>query len=132
MPTVDNMPTAAMAFGSAFHSYILEPESFEDEFVSMPETYVNDKEEVKPWNMNAKICKEKYAEIMSCGKQLLPKTTPAKDKSIPINPIRIRRVVPQKVAPQHFSNICHSHRCPRMSGVRGLDGVHAERTDRVG
>lgn len=79
-----NDPTPAMLFGSAFHSYILEPTTFDDEFVSLPDTYINDKEEEKKWNMNAKICKEKFAEIIASGKQILPKTTPAKDNSMPI------------------------------------------------
>lgn len=79
-----NIATPAMQFGSAFHSYILEPGSFDDEFVSLPETYVNDKGEEKKWNLKAKICKDIYAELIASGKQILPKTTPAKDKSMPI------------------------------------------------
>lgn len=41
-------------FGKCFHSLALEDR---EDFVSIPATYTNDKEEVKAWNWNANACK---------------------------------------------------------------------------
>lgn len=46
--------SAELAFGKCFHSLALEGR---EDFVTIPETYTNDKNEVKPWNWNANVCK---------------------------------------------------------------------------
>jgi hypothetical protein len=43
-----------LAFGKCFHSLALEGR---EDFVQIPDTYTNDKGEVKPWNWNANACK---------------------------------------------------------------------------
>lgn len=45
----------ALDFGKCFHSLALEGRA---DFVVKPETYTNEKGEVKPWNANANVCKE--------------------------------------------------------------------------
>jgi hypothetical protein len=44
-------------FGSLLDCRLLTPESFKERFAIQPATYTNDKEETKPWNNNANVCK---------------------------------------------------------------------------
>jgi hypothetical protein len=46
--------SAELDFGHCFHSLALEGR---EDFVTKPATYTNEKEEVKPWNANANVCK---------------------------------------------------------------------------
>src|SRR5882762_8111430 len=51
------------------------------------------------------------------------------DESVTIRPDRIFRVKSQKLLPQHVYNRCHGHGSSWMTGVRLLDGIHAESPD---
>lgn len=55
-------PTDAMVIGSAVDTLLCEREAFGDKFYFRPETYVNENDEEKPWNGNAKVCKAWLAE----------------------------------------------------------------------
>ncbi len=45
---------------------------------------------------------------------------------------RMRRVVAQMPVPQRDRDVGHAHRHAGMSALRGLDGIHRERADRIG
>src|SRR5260221_2354406 len=51
------------------------------------------------------------------------------DESVTIWPDRIFRIKSQKLLPQHVYNRCHGHGGSWMTGVRLLDGIHAESPD---
>jgi hypothetical protein len=51
---------------------------------------------------------------------------------VAVGPVRIRRIVFEVVAPQHFGDFGHAHRHAGMAGIRLLHGIHRERADRVG
>ena len=53
-------------------------------------------------------------------------------KAVAVAPIWIFRIMSEKIAPQHFSNVRHSHRHAWMSGICGLYGIHRQCSDRVG
>jgi len=48
----------AKSYGSLLDCLVLTPELFESRYVLQPETYTNEKMEVKKWNNNATKCKE--------------------------------------------------------------------------
>jgi hypothetical protein len=54
------------------------------------------------------------------------------DKAVAIRPGRIPGIVPQKVVPQHFSDICHTHGGARMATICLLDSVHTQDADGIG
>lgn len=45
-------------WGQLIDCLLLTPQDFEKRFAVRPETYTNEKKEVKPWNGNANVCKE--------------------------------------------------------------------------
>lgn len=50
-------------WGSLFDCLALTPDQFAQRYILQPETYTNEKGEVKPWNNNATICKEWNAAV---------------------------------------------------------------------
>lgn len=52
--------------GRAIHQRLLEPGK-PLPFITKPETYTNEKNEVKPWSGNAKVCRKWIAEMESSG-----------------------------------------------------------------
>lgn len=51
--------TSAKDYGSMIDSYILDNEAFENKHTVRPKEYYSEKDDVdKPWNMNAKFCKD--------------------------------------------------------------------------
>lgn len=57
--------------GRALHHLVLGEEGFAEEFTVHPETYKNDKNEVKPWTMAANVCKDWVAKAQLAGKTVL-------------------------------------------------------------
>ena len=53
------------------------------------------------------------------------------DESVAIGPCRVARAVAQVAAPECQRNLRHAHWHAGMAGLRRLDGIHRERTDRV-
>ena len=53
-------------------------------------------------------------------------------EAVAVGPVRIGRVVPQVIAPQHLGDVGHAHRHAGMAGIGLLHGVHRQRADRVG
>jgi PDDEXK-like uncharacterized protein DUF3799 len=62
-----NTDTDALFFGRMIHSRILTPDEPLPGVVEIPETYTNEKAEVKPWSGNAKVCKSWLAARMAEG-----------------------------------------------------------------
>ena len=54
--------TYAMDLGSLVDCLLLEPQTFNEVFVVRPDTYTNEKDLVKPWSNNAKVCKQWNAD----------------------------------------------------------------------
>jgi hypothetical protein len=54
------------------------------------------------------------------------------DKTIAVDPVRVGRIVPHKVVPEHFGDIGHAHGRAGMTGLRPFHGVHAQGADGVG
>ena len=54
------------------------------------------------------------------------------DKAVAVHPVRVLRIVLEKIVPQHFGNISHPHRRTGMAGVGFLHGVHTQGADGVG
>ena len=52
----------ALSFGKAAHCLILGEDDFNSRFSIRPETYTDDKGNVKPWNGNANVCKAWLAD----------------------------------------------------------------------
>lgn len=57
----------ALFFGRIIHSRILTPNEPIPGIIAIPETYTNEKGEIKPWNGNAKICRNWIAKHESDG-----------------------------------------------------------------
>ena len=53
-------------------------------------------------------------------------------EAVAVCPVRVRRVVLQMARPERDADFGHAHRHAGVAGVRLLDGVHCERTDRIG
>ncbi|VGQ05312.1 hypothetical protein SB6094_03719 [Klebsiella quasivariicola] len=54
------------------------------------------------------------------------------DKTVPVSPRRIVRVMVQEITPQHFGNVSHTHRGTRVAGFGFLYSVHAQGAQRIG
>lgn len=54
----ESKDTNATKWGSLMDALVLSPDQFDNRFAVYPETYTNEKQEVKPWNNNATVCKE--------------------------------------------------------------------------
>jgi hypothetical protein len=54
------------------------------------------------------------------------------DEAVSIKPMRVTRVVAKVIVPEHLGDIRHAHRHTGMTGIRGLDGVHAQGSYRIG
>ena len=52
-------------------------------------------------------------------------------ETVAVGPLRIVRVVPEEIVPEHFGNVGHAHRHAGMTGFGLLDGVGGEETDGV-
>jgi len=63
--------TDSLSYGNMLDAYILDNSKFADQFVTQPETYTNDKDEVKAWSGNAKACKEWNAAQIAAGKSVI-------------------------------------------------------------
>lgn len=65
-----------LLFGRAMHCRLLEGEAvFEASYVTKPDVYINDKNETKPWNANANVCKAWEEEQRRAGVTTIkPKT----------------------------------------------------------
>jgi hypothetical protein len=63
--------TSHFSFGRAVHTLFLGEPGFREQFVILPTTYVNDKDEEKPWNSNANVCKAWLAKQKKDGKAVL-------------------------------------------------------------
>jgi len=63
--------TTSIAFGSLVDCLLLEPELFDERYVIRPETYEGPKGEVKPWNANAKVCKEFLTDAKCRGSSVI-------------------------------------------------------------
>lgn len=50
--------TAAMNWGSLVDCLTTTPEDFDNQFIVRPDTYLNDKNDRKPWSGNAEVCKK--------------------------------------------------------------------------
>lgn len=50
--------TEAKAWGSLLDCYVLTPDAIDARYVLQPDTYSNEKGEVKPWNNNATACRD--------------------------------------------------------------------------
>jgi len=61
----------SLSLGSLVDCLVLEPELFSGKYVVTPATYVNDKDEIKKWSGNAKVCKEWTAKIALSGKEIV-------------------------------------------------------------
>jgi hypothetical protein len=48
----------ALEFGSLVDTLALTPSQFKDRYVMQPDTYTNEKGDVKPWSNNATVCRE--------------------------------------------------------------------------
>lgn len=70
--------TTSIAMGSLADCLILEPELFDKMYVARPDTYTNDKGEVKKWNANAKACKTVLAEFGESGRTVISNADYAK------------------------------------------------------
>lgn len=64
-------PSDAMILGNLVDTLLLEPNLYNARYGLLPETYINDDGDEKKWNMNAKVCKEEYAELKASGKQVI-------------------------------------------------------------
>ena len=53
-------------------------------------------------------------------------------EAVAIRPVRIGRIVAQMPRPQRDGDFGHAHRHAGMAALRGFDGVHRQRADRVG
>lgn len=53
----------AVAWGSLIDCLTTSPDDFDECFVVKPDTYINNKGEVKPWNGNANVCKKLLANV---------------------------------------------------------------------
>lgn len=53
-------------------------------------------------------------------------------ETVAVEPLRVVRVVPEEIVPQHFGNIGHAHRHAGMAGFGGFDRIGGEKTDGVG
>ena len=53
-------------------------------------------------------------------------------EAVAVDPVRVGRIVPQVVVPQHLGDVGHAHRHARMAGVGGLDRVGGKEADGVG
>jgi hypothetical protein len=65
--------SAALLMGRAVHHLILGEKNFAASFVIQPDTYVHEKDGVKPWSNNAKVCKTWRAEQKEAGRSVLTK-----------------------------------------------------------
>ncbi len=54
----DSPDSKAKLFGSLVDCLLMTPDEFQNRYPVHPDTYKNDKGEVKPWNANGKACKE--------------------------------------------------------------------------
>ena len=66
--------TDALFMGRMVHSRILTPSEPLPGVIAIPETYTNEKNEVKPWSGNAKVCKSWLAAQESAGVRPMSKT----------------------------------------------------------
>lgn len=53
-------------------------------------------------------------------------------ETVAIEPLRIVRVVPEEIVPQHFGDIGHAHGHAGVAGLCGFDRIGGEETDGVG
>lgn len=58
----ESKDTNATKWGSLMDALVLSPDQFDQRFAVYPETYTNEKQEVKPWNNNATVCRDWKAE----------------------------------------------------------------------
>lgn len=65
--------SAALLMGRAVHHLILGEKNFAASFVIQPDTFVHEKDGVKPWNNNAKVCRAWHAEQRAAGRSVLTK-----------------------------------------------------------
>ena len=61
----------AFVMGRAVHHLILGESGFAQAFVERPETYRNEKGEVKPWSGNANVCKKWLRDTQATGRSVL-------------------------------------------------------------
>lgn len=54
----DDDETPSTDWGQLLDCLLITPRAFESRFAVRPETYTNEKKEVKPWNGNSNVCKE--------------------------------------------------------------------------
>ncbi|KKN83550.1 hypothetical protein LCGC14_0297890 [marine sediment metagenome] len=64
----EGLDTAAVRLGSLTDTVVFDPDKLLERFSIQPSTYVDDKKETKPWNINAKKCKEILAQLEATGK----------------------------------------------------------------
>lgn len=57
----------AMDFGSLVDCLILEPKIFENDFVMIPETYINSKDKEMPWTLKSNSCRDWMEETKNSG-----------------------------------------------------------------
>ena len=63
--------TDAQAFGSLVDCLVLTPNQFQAHYAVRPETYKNDKGEIKEWNNNATVCREWNSAAKQSGQDAL-------------------------------------------------------------
>jgi len=57
--------------------------------------------------------------------------TGRQDKAVPIEPLGMGWVVPEKLRPQHIGHGCRAHRQTGMAAIGFLDSVHRQETNCV-
>lgn len=63
--------TSALSYGQMLDSFVLDNARFNDNFIIQPETYTNDKGEIKKWNNNSNTCKAWNAKTLQSGKVII-------------------------------------------------------------
>lgn len=59
--------TDALSYGQMIDCYMLDRDRFDDAFIVRPDTYENDKGEIKKWNNNSNTCRAWNAETLKSG-----------------------------------------------------------------
>ncbi|MBK4824724.1 hypothetical protein GJS26_00775 [Pectobacterium carotovorum subsp. carotovorum] len=53
-------------------------------------------------------------------------------EAVTVGPVRVGRIIVKIIAPQHFGDIGHAHRCAWVTGFGFLHPIHAQRADSIG
>jgi len=59
--------TEALSYGNMLDAFVLDRDRFDEAFIVRPDTYENDKGEIKKWNNNSNTCKKWNAETLKSG-----------------------------------------------------------------